>query len=324
MGDGDDGAGVVLQEALEPATDSASRWLVGSSSSSRSGRLSSSRHSATRRRSPPDSVVTSASPGGQRRASMAISTLRSRFQASAAAILSSSVGLLGADLLVVGVGVGPLRQAPRRSGRAVDCTGGDAVHHVALDVLGRVELRLLGEEADGEARGQPGLAGEAVVDAGHDPQQRRLAGAVGADHADLGAGVEGQRDVLQHLAVGRVEAAELVHGVDELVSHEGSEANDGPRPTDGRQHDRTVHAGAHRLRQEGARQPAKGVVGRPVTPGRQTNSAPACGWSACCSGVRSQFADVMNIVSRSATAEAAARGQRRRDAHEGVEAPSGV
>ena len=36
---------------------SASRWLVGSSSSSRSGLPSSSRHSATRRRSPPLSVV---------------------------------------------------------------------------------------------------------------------------------------------------------------------------------------------------------------------------------------------------------------------------
>ena len=52
------------------------------------------------------------------------------------------LGLQGADLVVVGVGVGPHRHdlvVP------VDdrLHGGDAVHHVALDVLGRVELRFL-------------------------------------------------------------------------------------------------------------------------------------------------------------------------------------
>ena len=46
-----------------------------------------------------------------------------------------------------------------------------------------------------------------------------LPDAVGAEHADLGAGVERQRDVLQDLAVGRVEAADLVHGEDELGTH---------------------------------------------------------------------------------------------------------
>src|ERR1017187_6336953 len=55
-------------------TLSASRWLVGSSSSSKSGWPSSSLHSATRRRSPPESLVTSASSAGQRSASLARST----------------------------------------------------------------------------------------------------------------------------------------------------------------------------------------------------------------------------------------------------------
>ena len=55
VGDGYHGAGVIPQEAFSQATDSASRWLVGSSSSSMSGLDSSSRHGATRRRSPPDS-----------------------------------------------------------------------------------------------------------------------------------------------------------------------------------------------------------------------------------------------------------------------------
>ena len=59
--------------------------------------------------------------------------------------------------------------------------------------LARVEVRLLLEQADGEAGGEPGLAGEAVVEAGHD-----LAAAttcptpLAPEHADLGARVEGR------------------------------------------------------------------------------------------------------------------------------------
>ena len=88
------------------------------------------------------------------------------------------LGLLGADLLVVGVGVGPHgHDLVVPVDERLDL--GDAVHHVALDVLGRVELRLL---ARGSRRVKPGrqagLAGEAVVEPGHDPQQGRLAGAV--------------------------------------------------------------------------------------------------------------------------------------------------
>ena len=130
------------------------------------------------------------------------------------------LGLEGADLVVVGVGLGPHRHDLVV---AIDdrLHGGDAVHDVALDVLGRVELRLLGEVAGREAGRQPGRAAEAVVEAGHDLEQARLAGAVGADDPDLGAGVERDRDVLQHRAVGRVEAGQLVAGVDELVGHDG-------------------------------------------------------------------------------------------------------
>ena len=63
------------------------------------------------------------------------------------------------------------------------------------------------------------LAGLWRQQSGHDLEERGLARAVLADHADLGAGVEGQRDVLEHLTVRRVEAADLVHGVDELGTH---------------------------------------------------------------------------------------------------------
>ncbi|CAB5065084.1 unannotated protein [freshwater metagenome] len=72
------------------STLSASKWFVGSSRSNKSGRLNKSLHNATRRRSPPESFVTSLSLGGQRNASIAISTLRSRLHASAALIFASS------------------------------------------------------------------------------------------------------------------------------------------------------------------------------------------------------------------------------------------
>ena len=70
------------------ATDSASRWLVGSSNSNTSGFCSSNRQSATRRRSPPERFCTPASAGGQRNASIAISMVRSSSQPSTASICS--------------------------------------------------------------------------------------------------------------------------------------------------------------------------------------------------------------------------------------------
>ena len=61
--------------------------------------------------------------------------------------LGLELGLLGAELLVVGVGVGPLGQhlvvALEQAAHLAD-----AVHHVAEHVLGRVEVRLLLEQAD--------------------------------------------------------------------------------------------------------------------------------------------------------------------------------
>ena len=64
--------------------------------------------------------------------------------------------LLGADGVVVGVGVGPLGH-DRVVGIDQVLDRADAVEDVALDVLGRVELRLLAQVADREARasGEP-------------------------------------------------------------------------------------------------------------------------------------------------------------------------
>ena len=49
------------------------------------------------------------------------------------------------------------------------------------------QIRFLRQEADADAGLRAGLALEFLVDAGHDPQQRGFAGAVEAEHADLGA-----------------------------------------------------------------------------------------------------------------------------------------
>jgi len=126
--------------------------------------------------------------------------------------------LLGPDGLVVGVRLGPLGHHGVVPVDEVP-DGSDAVEHVALDVLGRVQLRLLREVADGEARGQPRIPDEPVIEAGHDPEQAGLAGAVRPDHADLGAGIERDRDVLEDRPIRRVVATQLVRRVDELGRH---------------------------------------------------------------------------------------------------------
>ena len=95
---------------------------------------------------------------------------------------------------------------------------GDTQHDVLADSLERIELRLLLEVADTGALGDPGLAIILLVEAGHDLEQRRLAGAVDAEHADLGVGVERQMDVIEHLP-GRVALGQTLHEIDELASH---------------------------------------------------------------------------------------------------------
>ena len=50
-----------------------------------------------------------------------------------------------------------------------------------------------------------------LVEPGHDAQYLRLSRAVEAEQADLGAGEEGERDVLDDLAFGRDDLAHAVH-----------------------------------------------------------------------------------------------------------------
>jgi hypothetical protein len=96
----------------------------------------------------------------------------------------------------------------------------DRLHGLLDDLahrLVRVELRLLLQQAAGVALREHGLAEVAFVGAGHDAQQRALARAVEAEHADLCAVVKAERDVAQHLPVRRMHAAHANHGIDDLL-----------------------------------------------------------------------------------------------------------
>jgi hypothetical protein len=72
------------------------------------------------------------------------------------------------------------------------------------------------QETDLDARLRPRFTFELLVDAGHDPQQGGLAGAVQAEDADLGAREEAQRDVAQDDPFWGYYLADAIHRVNEL------------------------------------------------------------------------------------------------------------
>ncbi len=94
-----------------------------------------------------------------------------------------------------------------------------AFHDVLAHRFFRIELRLLRQIADADAGRGPGFAGIIGVDARHDAQQRRFAGAVDAEHADLGVGIKGQVDVVQDLAVSGIDLGQTFHVIGELTGH---------------------------------------------------------------------------------------------------------
>ncbi len=96
---------------------------------------------------------------------------------------------------------------------------GGSLAHVLQDRQVGIQLRFLGDVPDGDAGGGLGMTLEVAVFGGHDPQERALAGAVGTQDADLGAGKEGQGDVLEDLFLA-VHLVQVVHGEDVLIGHE--------------------------------------------------------------------------------------------------------
>ena len=119
----------------------------------------------------------------------------------------------------IGFGVGGVDFFQPGLGR-VDLAHGQ-LDFLTHGVLG-VELRLLRQVADVQAGHRRGLALDLLVDASHDLEQRGLARAVQAQHADLGAREEAERDVLQDLPLGRHDLADAVHGEDVLGHAETS------------------------------------------------------------------------------------------------------
>ena len=87
----------------------------------------------------------------------------------------------------------------------------DALLHRLAHRQRRIHLRLLRQVADVQAGHGHGLALDVLVQARHDLQQRGLARAVQAQHTDLRAREEGQRDVLQDLPLRRHDLADAVH-----------------------------------------------------------------------------------------------------------------
>ena len=189
---------------------------MGSSSSSRSGASSSSLHSATRRRSPPERTVTSASPGGQRSASMACSMRASSSQPSAFSMtsMSSPCSASSASKSASGSPIAALTSSKRVSASRIGLTASSTLPRTSSASFSggsccRMPDRVAGRERRVAVRG--------LLEAGHDLEHRRLAGTVGADDADLGAGQERQGDVVQdHLVAVRLAGTD--HGVD-VLSH---------------------------------------------------------------------------------------------------------
>ena len=129
------------------------------------------------------------------------------------------LGLLGDDLVHLVIGqlfgkpcadlVEPVHELLRLAKAGQDVAG---------DIHAGVELRLLRKITDLDAVGRPGLAVELGIETGHDLQQCRLAGAVQAEDADLGARKEGQADVLQHFLAAGPGFGQAVHHIDVLVA----------------------------------------------------------------------------------------------------------
>jgi hypothetical protein len=82
-----------------------------------------------------------------------------------------------------------------------------------------VERRLLRQIANRDALTRKGFAAEVRVETGHDFEQRRLAGAIRAENANLRAGEKRKPDVLENDGIGRMCLPEPLHSEDVLRRH---------------------------------------------------------------------------------------------------------
>ena len=175
-----------------------SRSLVGSSRRTTSKRLSSSAASAARAAWPPERQVIRASGPTSRPRSASIGAIRSSRSAAPLAIQRSKATAYSSSA--------PGRSRPERLGGRLHRGGGAGRAGAAADVrrhgLAGDPLVLLRQPADERVRrrGRHGAVVRLEV-AGQDPQQRGLAGAVGADDPDDVAGRDGEVEALEEGAV---------------------------------------------------------------------------------------------------------------------------
>ncbi len=159
---------------------------------------------------------TSASAGGRRSASIACSSLESRSQAPAASMASCTLACSSRTLSISSGDISSpnfaLISSKRVSSARIGATPSSTLPSTVF--VGSSD-GLLRQVPDGVPGRQRRLALNVVVEARHDLQQRRLARAVRAEHADLGAVEKRETDVLENDGVGRIDLAEPLHGVDE-------------------------------------------------------------------------------------------------------------
>ena len=165
--------------------------------------------------------MTSASPGGQRSASIAMSTWWSSSHALTASIWSWRRPCSSSSLFIFSVGhvLAELHRDCPRSAASSARVSATPSSTFSLTVFVGSSCGSCAQVADLEARRRPRLAEEVLVDARHDAQQRALAGAVVAEHADLRARIERQPDAFQDLALRRHELAQILHHVRVLGGH---------------------------------------------------------------------------------------------------------
>ena len=190
--------------------ESASRWLVGSSSSSVSAPENRIRASSTRRRWPPERAqrlvedpVLDAEAGGDLGGLGVRGVAAPGVQLGVGALVAAHAALV--DRGVVGAHV-PLG-LPEPPYHLVQAARGE--DPVAGEHVGVAGARVLRQVAD--AAGGDDLAGRGQRVPGEDLGERGLAGAVAADEADLVAGGDAEADVLHQQACARADL-ELVCG----------------------------------------------------------------------------------------------------------------
>ena len=219
MRDGHDGAGVLVQELLEPEDRLGVQMVGGLVKEQQVGSLE---------QETAEGHAAALAAGEDRDRRVRVRTLQGVHRLRELGVEVPAVG--GVDLVLelahlghegveVSVGVGHLGA---HLVEALDL--GKQVAKGQLDVLANglvlVKRGLLLQDAHGVAGAEHGLAVGDVLEAGHDLEQRGLAGAVGAHHADLGAGEDAHRDVVQDDLVvdGLAGADQLVHELCHRVS----------------------------------------------------------------------------------------------------------